>query len=142
MAGGQRQGLKQDKNQVTKAPKLTKEHGLIDWNRPAAAVVNHIRAMQPWPTAYTFWRRSGQPALRLLILKARALSDAARPVLPPGEVIMQPDIARLLVAAAPGSQVEILELQPAGKRRMTTVEFLRGRKAQPGDSLGTGNALT
>ncbi len=132
------QGSKQDKSQVSKAPKLTKEHGLIDWNRPAPDVVNHIRAMQPWPTAYTFWLRPGQPALRLLIHKAAALPDAAVPALPPGQVIIQADSARLFVAAAPGSQVEILELQPAGKRRMTAVEFLRGRKAQPGDSFGTG----
>ncbi len=43
-------GVKQDKSQVTKAPKLTKEHGLIDWTRTAEQVCNHIRAMQPWPT--------------------------------------------------------------------------------------------
>ncbi|HEV3085378.1 MAG TPA: methionyl-tRNA formyltransferase [Gemmataceae bacterium] len=136
MVQGNPVGGKQDKSQVSKAPKLTKEHGLIDWNRPAPDMVNHIRAMQPWPTAYTFWHRQGQPPLRLILLKAAALADANMPALPPGQVIMQPDSARLFVAAAPGSQVEILELQPAGKRRMTAVEFLRGRKAQPGDSFG------
>jgi len=136
MAQGNPVGSKQDKSQVSKAPKLTKEHGLIDWNRPAPDMVNHIRAMQPWPTAYTFWHRQGQPPLRLILLKAAALADANMPAMPPGQLIMQADSARLFVAAAPGSQVEILELQPAGKRRMTAVEFLRGRKAQPGDSFG------
>jgi len=136
IAQGNPPGSKQDKSQVSKAPKLTKEHGLIDWNRPAPDVVNHIRAMQPWPTAYTFWHRQGQPALRLIIHKAAALTDAAVPALSPGQVVMQHDSARLFVASAPGSQVEILELQPAGKRRMAAVEFLRGRKAQPGDCLG------
>ena len=136
MVQGNPVGSKQDKSQVSKAPKLTKEHGLIDWNRPAPDMVNHIRAMQPWPTAYTFWHRQGQPPLRLILLKAAALADANMPAMPPGQLIMQADSARLFVAAAPGSQVEILELQPAGKRRMTAVEFLRGRKAQPGDGLG------
>ena len=128
--------IPQDKSLVSKAPKLTKEHGLIDWTRPAEAVCNQVRAMQPWPTAYTFWHRQGQPQLRLLLHKAAALSDAAMPALPPGQVIIQPNSARMFVAAAAGSQVEILELQPAGKRRMTAVEFLRGRKALPGDRLG------
>src|SRR5438132_1204350 len=60
IAAGAAQGIKQDKTQATKAPKLTKEHGLIDWSRPARDVCNQIRAMQPWPTAYTFWHRHGE----------------------------------------------------------------------------------
>src|SRR5207249_11211732 len=63
-------GVKQDKAQATKAPKLTKEHGLIDWNRTAEQVCNQIRAMQPWPTAYTFLHRQGQPALRVIITRS------------------------------------------------------------------------
>src|SRR5581483_2134632 len=54
IAAGTTHGTKQDKALVTKAPKLTKEHGLIDWGETAAQVCNHVRAMQPWPTAYTF----------------------------------------------------------------------------------------
>jgi methionyl-tRNA formyltransferase len=44
-------GVRQDPALVTKAPKLKKEMGLIDWSRPANEVWNQIRAMQPWPTA-------------------------------------------------------------------------------------------
>src|SRR5262249_48677515 len=54
MTQGPVTGLSQDPSQVTKAPKLKKEHGLIDWSREAEQVCNQIRAMQPWPTAYTF----------------------------------------------------------------------------------------
>src|SRR5262249_47826225 len=64
IAAGTTHGVKQDKSQVTKAPKLTKEQGLIDWSRTAAQVCNHVRAMQPWPTAYTFLHREGQAPLR------------------------------------------------------------------------------
>src|SRR5439155_531475 len=55
LSAGAAKGIPQDKSQATKAPKLTKEHGLIDWSRTAEQVRNHVRAMQPWPTAYTFW---------------------------------------------------------------------------------------
>jgi methionyl-tRNA formyltransferase len=136
IAAGTAHGIKQDKGQVTKAPKLTKENGLIDWSRPARDVCNHIRAMQPWPTAYTYWHRQGVETVRLIIHKAVASELASAPALPPGQIVVQPDPARLFVAAGGGSQVEVLKLQPAGKRRMTAVEFLRGRKAQAGDWLG------
>ena len=77
-------GFKQDKSLVTKAPKLTKEHGLIDWTRPAQAVCNHVRAMQPWPTAYTFLHRLGQPPLRLIVIKAQvAPGNATQPAAGP-----------------------------------------------------------
>src|SRR5262245_57563826 len=73
LAQGPLQGTKQDKSQATKAPKLTKEHGLIDWKRTSEQVCNQIRAMQPWPTAYTFLHRLNHPPLRLLAVRARAL---------------------------------------------------------------------
>jgi methionyl-tRNA formyltransferase len=90
--------------------------------------------MQPWPTAYTFWHRAGQPPLRLLVLKATA--RAADETAPPGTILVQPDLSRLSVVAGGGSIVDILELQPAGKKRMTAAEFVRGRRPQPGDRLG------
>jgi len=130
------QGRKQDPSQVTKAPKLRKENGLIDWGRSAEQVCNQIRAMQPWPTPYTFWHRSGQPSLRLLILRAVARPRREdEPTASPGEILVPGELKRLHVAAGDGV-VEVLELQPAGKRRMTAEEFLRGRKPQSGDRLG------
>ena len=64
------QGRKQDPSQVTKAPKLKKENGLIDWSRSAEQVCNQIRAMQPWPTAYTYFHRPGKPPIRVIITRA------------------------------------------------------------------------
>jgi methionyl-tRNA formyltransferase len=134
LAAGPVEGRKQDPSQVTKAPKLKKEDGAIDWTHAAAQVCNQVRAMQPWPTAYTFWHRPGQPALRLLVLKATARPrQPAEAAAAPGDVL--PESARLCVAAREGV-VEVRELQPAGKRRMTAEEFLRGRRPQPGDRLG------
>jgi methionyl-tRNA formyltransferase len=131
-------GRKQDPALVTKAPKLTKEHGVIDWTRSAEQVCRQVRAVQPWPTAYTFWHRAGQPSLRLIVHRAaaRPRADEERP-LAPGQVVVSCDPTRLGVAAGGNGVVEVLELQPAGKRRMAAAEFLRGRRPQAGDRLGT-----
>jgi methionyl-tRNA formyltransferase len=137
IAAGTAHGIKQDKAQATKAPKLTKEHGQIDWSRHARDVCNHIRAMQPWPTAYTYWHRQGQPPLRVIVHKAAWRQSAEGNPMPSGHMVSRPqEPSRLFVAAAPGTEVEILELQPAGKRRMPAAEFLRGHRSQPSDRLG------
>lgn len=140
IVAGTVQGIKQDKAQATKAPKLTKEHGLIDWNRTAAEVCNQIRAMQPWPTAYTFLHRAGAKPERLIVTKAWTTGAIAPtgPVAPsPGAVLVAPEITvRIVVWTGGPSQVEILELQPAGRKRMTAADFLRGHPLQLGDWLG------
>jgi methionyl-tRNA formyltransferase len=128
-------GVKQDESLITKAPKLKKEDGLLDWSRHGRDVCNQIRAMHPWPTAYTFWRREGQGPVRLIIHKARwgETPDTAEP----GTILLGADSGeRLRVAAGAGTCVEVLELQPAGKRRMAAEEFLRGRRPVAGDRLG------
>jgi methionyl-tRNA formyltransferase len=141
-AGGPLQGIKQDKSQVTKAPKLTKEQGLIDWTRPARAVCNQVRAMQPWPRAYTFFHQPDHPPLRVLIAKAVPRPGFGPGGAAPGEILARPDHPQgLHVATGPeaGEQptaVEIVELQPAGKRRMAAAEFLRGHPLRPGDRFG------
>ncbi|MGH7227011.1 MAG: methionyl-tRNA formyltransferase, partial [Gemmataceae bacterium] len=128
------QGRKQDPSQVTKAPKLKKENGLIDWNRGAEEVCNHIRAMQPWPTSYTFWHRLGQSPLRVIITEAVPFPVRYDPSVPPGSIIIEPSMPKSLLVTAglihpeERSVIEIFELQPAGKRRMTAEEFLRGHK--------------
>jgi methionyl-tRNA formyltransferase len=137
MDAGTVQGRKQDPALVTKAPKLKKENGLIDWTRPAAAVCNQVRAMQPWPTAYTWWHRAGQPPLRLIVCRATPRDMTADESGEPGELVKpHGDLTRLRVAAGGRGVVEIHELQPASKRGMTAEEFLRGRRPQPGDRLG------
>ena len=137
LAQGPVEGRPQDPSQVTKAPKLKKEDGLIDWTRRAGQVCQQIRAMQPWPTAYTFWHREGQPPLRLIVNKANCREEEVSSSMPPGEVIVSPEGAlRLLVATGGGGVVEVLELQPVGKRRMPAADFLRGHRPRPGDRLG------
>jgi methionyl-tRNA formyltransferase len=142
IAAGTAQGVKQDQSLVTKAPKLKKEHGLIDWSRTAEQVCNQVRAMQPWPTAYTYFRRAVQPPLRIIVYKAQPVTlnvirigNPSKPF--PGEILVRPG-ERWYVHVHTGSDqyAEILELQPAGKRRMTATDFLRGHPLQPGDYFG------
>jgi methionyl-tRNA formyltransferase len=137
IAAGTARGTKQDKSQVTKAPKLAKENGLINWQRTAPEVCNQIRAMQPWPTAYTYLHRPRQPAQRLIITKASCFETYPGDTIIAGAVVIEPaDGTRLLVAAGNRTVVEIQELQPAGKRRMAAAEFMRGHRLQAGDFLG------
>jgi methionyl-tRNA formyltransferase len=136
MATGPVVGLPQDKSRATKAPKLTKQHGLIDWTKSAEQVRNHVRAMQPWPTAYTFLHRAGQPPLRVILCRANVSSDLQVSMPAPGQAACDGSNHRLVVGAGLGTCVEIVELQPAGKRRLPAAEFLRGYGLRPGDRFG------
>ena len=132
-AGGPVEGAKQDAALVTKAPKIKKEFGLIDWSKPAAQVERHVRAMQPWPTAYTFYHRPAvldlpaKPTIRVII--NRVEPAGANPIRSMGCGTPYSDTSdtdRLLVQVGNGEFISILELQPAGKKRMSAAEFLRG----------------
>lgn len=139
LAAGPVAGVKQDKALVTKAPKLTKENGVIDWTRGPIQVCNQIRAMQPWPTAYSFLYRAGHEPLRCIIGSAAptAANFAIEKPPSPGTTHVPPSLPlQLLVAAGDRAFIEIRELQPAGKRRMTAGEFLRGHPLRADDRFG------
>ncbi len=138
-AGGAVEGVKQDPALVTKAPKIKKEFGLIDWTRPADYIARFVRAMQPWPTAYTFLHRPGKEPMRVIMSKAGGFHPAAR--------ALEDEVGELLdlvgggigVRCGPATLhdiIEILELQPAGKKKMTAEEFLRGYPIVEGMRFG------
>jgi len=136
-AGGPVEGVKQDPALVTRAPKIKKEFGLIDWTKPAEAICQHVRAMQPWPTAYTFLH-TASPHIRLIVANARieAVPESVEHA-QPGHVIELPGAdSHIYVMAGDWKLVELLEVQPAGKRRMGAEEFLRGRRVQLFDRFG------
>jgi methionyl-tRNA formyltransferase len=123
---------RQNENQVTQAPRLTKGDGLVDWNRPAAEVHNRIRGMTPWPGAFAFLPASGakKPPLRVVIDRTVLAEAPAGTRRDPG-VILQAGPEGIDVAAARGV-VRILELTPAGKRAMTAADFVNGHKVTCG----------
>ncbi len=137
IAAGTAQGVPQDKSLVTKAPKLTKEHGLIDWSRSAEQVVNQIRAMQPWPTAYSYLHRAGQPTRRIIVHRTSGIaSSPSGPNHPTPGSVLGPGRDAICVATGANGAVMIVELQPDGGRRMAAAEFLRGQPLQAGDCFG------
>jgi methionyl-tRNA formyltransferase len=133
LEAGSVEGEPQDSAVASRAPKVKKSDGLIRWARGARDVANQVRAMQPWPIAYTHWRHGSSPPLRLQILKATPEADATpeTPGASPGTVV---EVGRDRLAVQTGEgRLVIRELQPAGKRPMTVDAFLRGRRVEVGD---------
>ena len=128
----------QDPRQATKAPRLKKEDGLVDWNRSAEAIRNQVRALQPWPKTYTVWQRGSGEPLRLILETVRVESSSSGSEAPGTVLTAGP--GRLVVATGQGS-LEILQIQPAGKRVMAADDFLRGYGFKPGDRLGSTTIL-
>ena len=120
-------GELQNPEAVTKAPRLTKSHGVIDWTKCAADIVNNHRGVQPWPGSFTIWNRGKQP-MRLIVssLEYAALDKQGSP----GEVVIA-DKQDLVVACGSGG-IRLREIQPAGKRVMKVEEFMRGYQLNPG----------
>jgi len=130
---GNAEALPQDPALASKAPRLKKTDGQIDWNRPAEAIRNHIRALIPWPKTYTFWNRTTAADLRMIVGPVEVV-DGPTPDAAPGTVV-EADGDRLIVATGRGC-VRLGSLQPAGKRQMEIGEFLLGYRIRPGDRLG------
>ncbi len=98
------------------APRLKKDDARIDWNWPASKVHNWVRGMHPWPVAFTHFRG------RLIRIHRTRLAPVDKEA-PPGTLL--PERGRLFVACGEGG-VEVLQLQPAGKRIMSARDFLSG----------------
>jgi methionyl-tRNA formyltransferase len=129
------EGRKQDPALATRAPKIKKEFGLIDWNKPAVEIVRHVRAMQPWPTAYTFFHRPGKEPMRVIVNEARVHAGAGPGPSLPGSLWSSGADQPLLVRTGL-LDVAVRELQPAGKKRMAAEEFLRGYPITEGTRFG------
>ena len=125
---GTASGLPQDKALATKAPRLEKSHGLIDWGRTAVEIKNQVRALQPWPRAYTHWPREGGEPLRIILHRVDVGGGGGAP----GTVLRADGV--LEVAAAEGVVVPRV-VQPSGKKAMPAEQFLRGYKLAVGDVL-------
>src|SRR6266699_87625 len=115
----------QDNSKATLAPLLKKEDGRIDFHRPAPEIVNRIRGFQPWPGAYTTFRGKN-----LHIWTAR--QDGRH--LKEGELAV--DGQRLIMGCGSGSALELLELQPEGRKRMAARDFVHGYHLSGGERLG------
>jgi methionyl-tRNA formyltransferase len=113
----------QDHGTASYAPKLTSEEARIDWTRPAPTVVDHVRALNPDPVAWTTFREG-----RVRILRAE---PAERPDLPPG--VLASDEG-LLVGTGTGT-LRLLELQMPGKRPMEGAQVALGLRLAEGEGF-------
>ncbi len=125
---GKIQAMPQDDTAATAAPKISAADSLIDWEQPAIKVVNRIRGLAGSADAYSYLNGN-----RLKILRA-ALADPSNGTHPPGEIIAADKNSGLIVAAGSGA-VRLLEVCPAGKKRMDVQSFLNGARLSPGTRL-------
>ena len=118
IAEGRADALPQDDARASPAPKIFREDAEIDWTGSAAQVHNHVRALSPFPGAWTTWAPDGEPET-LKILRTRIADGSGAP----GRVLVAND--ELVIACGDGA-VQVLEVQRAGKRRMNASAFLNG----------------
>lgn len=117
----------QDSSQATFSPNITPEEERIDWHRPARDAFNHIRGLNPWPVAHTLL-----DGKRFKIYEASIAQGQGKP----GEIIEKGK--KSLVVATSDGAIALKTVQPAGKPRMSIVDFLNGvgRKLEVGDVIG------
>ncbi|MDE5596085.1 MAG: methionyl-tRNA formyltransferase, partial [Muribaculaceae bacterium] len=106
----------------TPAPKIFKETCHIDWSAPAAAIHNLVRGLSPIPGAWTTLSFQGADNVVVKIF-ATAVSETASDS-NPGEISTTD--GRLFVTCGDSTVIEVKELQPAGKKRMSAADYLRG----------------
>lgn len=118
--------IPQPEGEFIAAPKIFKETCRINWNQPKEKIHNLVRGLSPYPGAWCkiqFEDDSIEQA-DMKIFKTQPI-ESNRNDIKPGEIVIEKD--KLLTATAEGL-IEIIELQPAGKKRMTAAEFLRGNR--------------
>jgi methionyl-tRNA formyltransferase len=133
LEAGMLEALPQDPALASKAPRLKRNDGQVDWTRPAKAIKNQIRAFDPWPKTFTYWHRPTGKPLRL-ILEQMSVEEGVATAAAPGTVV-EADKDRLTIATSEGIAV-IHQLQPAGKKLLRIREFLNGHRVRPGDRFG------
>ena len=111
----------QDEAGATYSSRITKEDGEIDWNLPAGTIWRRVRAFNPWPGGYTWWRGK-----QLRVLEAVPIPGGVSAA---GQVIALPGEARADFGIGTGDGVlGVLRVQLEGKRALSAAEFLRGQR--------------
>jgi methionyl-tRNA formyltransferase len=117
---------KQRAEEATLAPILKKEDGLVDWRRSAQEIYDRWRGFNPWPGAYTIFRSQQMGIVRAQPVK-RGSGAAGR---------MWAEKRQVFVSCGGTTTLELLELQLAGRRRMSADGFLNGYQLTENEMLG------
>src|SRR5258708_17619195 len=116
----------QDNSQATLAPILKKEDGLVDFTRTATEIHNRLRGFQPWPGAYTEFRGKS-----LKLIGARPEDTLSN--LEPG--VLRVGDEKLFVGCGARTVLQLLQVQPEGKKVMAAREFINGYHPAAGERL-------
>lgn len=120
----------QDHEKATYAPLMSKDDGIIDWNKTAKEINDQIRGFQPFPRSFTNYKDQ-----KLTIWKAEIFEDAEKTNFQNGE-IFEANGDELLISCGEQTILKVNELQIEGKRRMETRDFLNGVQIEIGVVLG------
>jgi methionyl-tRNA formyltransferase len=121
----------QNHSQASLAPILKKENGEMDFHLTAGEIYNRLRGFQPWPGAFTNFRGKN-----LNVWAAKPVAYAAAR----GQLRVEGD--RLIVGCGEGTALELLEVQPQGKKRIAAPDFIHGYRPRNGEQLVGGSAKT
>ena len=124
IAAGTAQAVPQDDGQSSYAPMLSRELSPMNWRKTARQLHDQVRGLYPWPAATAVL-----DGVRCKILRTDPVGEAAGEA--PGTVL-QADKRGLRVACGGGTALEILDLQPDGKKAMPASAFLMGHPIETG----------
>jgi methionyl-tRNA formyltransferase len=128
LAEGTAEEVAQDDARATRALKLSREMSKIDWGQPADVVARKIRGMYPWPGCRVrLSSAEGTELARLTLVRARPGRGSGS--VSPGEILDDQTVA------AGGGSVEVVEVQPEGKRAMSLAAYRNGHPWDPGMRL-------
>jgi len=119
----------QDESLVTFAPNLSRDDERIDWTRPARRLYDQVRGLNSWPVAFTHLNHNV-----VKIWQARVNEETSTPNVEPGTVVKVTG-DEIIVQCGQGT-LALVEVQPAGKKRMLVTDYLRGVKTAPGIRFG------
>ena len=119
----------QDESKATYAPQIKKDDGKIDWSQPSENIGRVIRAMTPWPGAFTSWR-----GLNFKIISAQLYLDKSVPHGKPGNIMKVEE--SIIVLSGMGA-ISLHEVQLAGRRIIAIEDFIRGHPDFIGSSFDT-----
>src|SRR5262245_969884 len=126
------QPIPQDDSQASMAPKITREMARVCWNDDAVKVHNFIRALNPWPLARSEFRGES-----LHIVRALPYSGDASPVQTVPGAILGVTRGGIRVQCGSSTVLELLEVQLAGRKRISGRDFASGTRLRPGELLAS-----
>lgn len=127
-------GVPQDEARATKAPKLSRADGVIDFDQDGARLAWRIHGLTPWPGVRVGWRKPDGTVKELMLRRVKAEPDLScffghRGGPKPGAVL---EGGRVAVR---DGELRLVEVQMPGGKPMKLDEFLRGHRLEPGDRL-------